>query len=639
MAKKDPMPHHIKPMLATLHAEPFDKNGWLFEVKWDGYRAIAETEQGSVRLYSRNGKSFREEYPPIVEALQKLQHECVLDGEIVALVDGRVDFHALQRYQERPVPLQYAVFDLLYLDGKDLREQPLRERKALLKKILPKSDMLLYSEGLEEKGTQSFKMMQKNNIEGMVAKDAASPYLEGKRTESWIKVKTQHSQEAIIVGYTEPRGSRKNLGALVLAVYEGKRLRYIGHSGGGFTHRELRDLCQMLSKERVAKSPVEEKVPINSPITWVKPKHVCEVSFTEWTPEGRMRHPIYKGLRPDKKPSEVVREEVKENRVSQKVRRRDGAGGRENHQQGFPRPERDTGSTKQEFTHLDKIFWPKKGYTKGDVIDYYDRMAPVILPYLKDRPLNLNRHPNGIAGKNFFQKNFTASAPDFVRTKKIWSESNNAEISYVLCQNKETLLYLANLGCIEINPWNSRIDSLDTPDYMIIDLDPGENTFDEVVVVAREVQRVLELACEKHYPKTSGKTGMHICVPLGAQYSYDDIRAFAELIATLVHRRIPALTSIERSPAKRKKKIYLDYLQNRTGQTIAAPYSVRPYPGATVSTPLEWREVKKGLDPLKFTINTIEKRVARKGDLWKPVLGRPIDLAASIRCLQKELGT
>jgi bifunctional non-homologous end joining protein LigD len=294
--------------------------------------------------------------------------------------------------------------------------------------------------------------------------------------------------------------------------------------------------------------------------------------------------------------------------------------------------------SKLEFSHLDKVFWPKEGYTKGDVIAYYEKMADIMLPYLLDRPENLNRHPNGIKGKNFFQKNITNAVPRFVKLKSIYSESNQENLRYLLCQNKETLLYLANLGCIEINPWNSRIQNLRKPDYMIFDLDPGNNTFDQLIEVAQEVHKVLDLACEEHYAKTSGKTGMHILVPLGAQYTYDEIRPLAELIARIVHEKMPKITSIERSPAKRRNKIYLDYLQNRYGQTIAAPYSIRPYPGATVSTPLQWKEVKKGLNPADFTIKTIWKRLEKKGDLWKPVLKHKVDIQESIACLQKELG-
>jgi len=294
---------------------------------------------------------------------------------------------------------------------------------------------------------------------------------------------------------------------------------------------------------------------------------------------------------------------------------------------------------KQELTltNIDKVFWPKEGYTKGDVIAYYDAMSAIILPYLKDRPENLNRHPGGIEGPNFYQKNFTYKPPQFVKTKKIWSDSNEANLNYLLCQNKETLLYLANLGCIEINPWSSRIGALDTPDWMILDLDPGTNTFEEVIVVAQAVHKYLELAGVRSFVKTSGKTGLHILVPLGAKYTYETIRDFAHLVMQMVYRDVPAITSLERNPKKRKDKIYLDYLQNSAGQTIAAPYSLRPADGATVSTPLEWKEVKNGLSPKKFTIKTIFRRLKKKGDLFSGVLGKGVDLKKAVHRLEQEL--
>ena len=644
----DPMPHDVRPMLATLVDQPFDREGWIFEMKWDGYRAIAEVEDGKVELYSRKGNSFASTYKPIVEALKSVQHDLVLDGEVIALKDGRPDFHTLQQYKESPAPLQYAIFDLLWVDGEDLRNLPLVERKARLKKVIPEHPQLLVSEHIETKGKAFFKKMQQAHIEGMLAKDGQSRYVDGARSKSWLKVKTSMEQEAIIVGYTEPRGSRKSLGALVLAVHIDGKLAYIGHSGGGFTGKELTELCKTLSKIKTEKSPLTEKVPINSPITWVKPKYVCQVRFSEWTPDGRMRHPIYAGLREDKKPAEVIKETPdqakkllkaeKNNKVSPRSEKKlqDSAKSQSARGKGQAPATPDTGL---ELSNLDKVYFPESGITKGDLIDYYRRMANTILPYLKYRPENLNRHPNGWEGKSFYQKDTKNDPPDFVRTVNIWSDSNNAELRYMVCDNVETLLYMANLGCIEINPWNSRVDSLHNPDYMIFDIDPGDhNTFEQVIRVAQEFHRVLTLACEEHYPKTSGKTGIHIYVPLKARYDYDQIRDFSQLVAQLVHRALPDITSMERSPAKRKDKIYLDYLQNRFGQTIAAPYSVRPAAGAPVSTPLEWNEVKKGLDPAKFTIKNIEKRLEKKGDLWKPVLGKGVDLAASITCLQKEVG-
>lgn len=291
----------------------------------------------------------------------------------------------------------------------------------------------------------------------------------------------------------------------------------------------------------------------------------------------------------------------------------------------------------QKFTHQDKVFWPEEGYTKGEVINYYDRISETILPYLKDRPESLNRHPDGIKGESFFQKNITQKIPDSAKTIPIKSAEKNKRgtVNYLICNNKETLLYMANLGCIEINTWTSKIGSLDKPDFMIIDLDPGTVPFNKLIEVAKVAHKVLKEACADSYIKTSGKKGLHIMVPMEGRYSYDEVRLFCELIVRRIHEKLPDLTSLERHPDKRKNKVYLDYLQNREGQTIAAPYSLRPWPGATVSTPLKWEEVKAGLTPAKFNIKTIFQRLKRYGDLWKPVIGSGIDIKKSIRCLKK----
>ena len=293
---------------------------------------------------------------------------------------------------------------------------------------------------------------------------------------------------------------------------------------------------------------------------------------------------------------------------------------------------------KVKYTNLDKVYFPDEGYTKGDVIAYYERMAEVMLPYLMDRPMVLNRHPNGIAKPSFYQKDNPNELPDFIETESIFSESNNKDIQYIVCRNSETILYMANLGCIEMNPWNSRVQNLGKPDWYVIDLDPGNNTFEQVIEVAKVTKELLDLSCEKSYVKTSGKTGIHIYIPLGGKYGYEQIREFARLIAQTVHQRIPDITSIDRDPRKRRKKIYIDFLQNRIGQTLAAPYSLRPVKGANVSAPLEWKEVRKGLTPEKFNIKSIERRLKTKGDLWDGLLEDSVNLSEAIKCLEAELG-
>ncbi len=607
-----PMPHRIRPMLATLTDEPFNRAGWLFELKWDGYRALAEVRADHVMLYSRNHKSFNERFAPLVESLRRLGREAVLDGEIVVVDDqGRSDFQLLQNYQKTGQGrLRYYVFDLLYLDGHDLRPLALRQRKALLAKVLGDLPDVLLSEHVERQGTAFFEAAVARGLEGIIAKRADSPYREGVRSPEWLKIKARQRQEAVIGGFTEPRGSRSDLGALLLGVYEGKELVYIGHTGGGFTATTLADMRARLEPLMQRACPFQTRPKANAPAHWVAPRLVCEVTFQEWTHDGKMRQPIFVGLREDKSPRAVRRE--------------------------TPQPATDA-AAEPIGTHLDKIYWPDEGYTKGDLIDYYREVAPVILPYLRDRPQSLHRHPNGIAGTSFFQKDVGKQPPpEWIQTVRVPSGSAGRKVTYLLCQDERSLLYLANLGCIEINPWNSRVGSLDKPDYLMIDLDPEAVPFTRVIEAAAAVRKALDRAGAASLCKTSGKRGLHIVVPLGARYDYEQARQFAEIVARLVTKQLPRSTSVVRSPSERQGRVYLDYLQNARGQTLAAAYSVRPVARAPVSTPLRWREVRKGLDPSRFTLKTIPGRLDRLGDLWQPVQKDGIDLADCLERLTKQ---
>jgi bifunctional non-homologous end joining protein LigD len=349
-----------------------------------------------------------------------------------------------------------------------------------------------------------------------------------------------------------------------------------------------------------------------------------------------MRHPIFLGLREDKPAIEVHREQAVSSTAAGgdaevKTHHETSVGSVAPPDKAKGKRSLDHEAFSPQLTHLNKIYWPDDHITKGRLIEYYDQIAPLILPYLKDRPESLNRFPDGITGESFYQKDMAGKAPKWARTLVIHSDSENRDLEYLLCQDKDTLLYMVNLGCIDFNPWNSRTTSLEKPDWCVIDLDPEAVGFDVVVKTARAVHNVLEELNIESYPKTSGATGLHIYIPTGARYSYDQVKMFAELIAQLVHSRVPDITSIERSPAKRQGKVYLDYLQNRHGQTLAAPYSVRPRPHATVSTPLHWDEVAAGLTPNLFTIANAPDRFSKMGDLWKPVLGRGIDLAAILK--------
>jgi bifunctional non-homologous end joining protein LigD len=615
--------HFIKPMLATLVDEPFDREDWLFEIKWDGYRAIAEVDHAQVKLYSRNGISFAERFEPVFKALAKLKHKAVIDGEIVVVDEqGRSRFQLLQNYQKTGKGnLRYFVFDLLELDGKNLRKLPLSERRAKLRKLLGKgTGVVQFSEDIETHGKAFFEVATVKGLEGIVAKKASSTYKDGHRGPEWLKIKAHGRQEAVIGGFTEPRGSRKDLGALVLGVYDGDELVYIGHGGGGIGVKGLADLRERLEALEQKSCPFRDKPKTNAPVHWVTPKLVCEVSFQEWTDDGRMRVPIYLGLREDKDPK-MVRREI-EHSAQAEERNADKS------ETAAPGSKRKA-AEEPALTHLDKIYWPKEGFTKGDMVAYYREMAPIMMPYLRDRPESLNRHPNGITGKNFFQKDVSKQPPPhWVETATI--SGGTGDLQYIVCQDEGTLLYLANLGCIEINPWNSRVGHLDNPDYLILDLDPEDIEFAEVVKAAQAVHKVLEKADIPCCCKTSGKRGLHIFVPLGARYDYDAARSFAQILATLVHNQLPETTSLLRSPSQRQHRVYLDYLQNSRGQTLAAPYSIRPAPGATVSAPLAWNEVRKGLDPAKFTIKSMPRRVAKVGDLWTPVLGKGIDLESCL---------
>jgi len=620
----------VKPMAAELADEPFDDKDWVFEMKYDGYRALASLDgNGNVLLYSRNLLSFNNAYPEIVNELEKINYEALLDGEIVIEDEkGRSHFQLLQNYKATGKgPLKYYVFDLLRLNGEDTMRLTLLQRKELLRELIRKFSFtnVFYSDHIAEKGKAFFSAAVKNKLEGIMAKNAESTYIPGKRTRSWLKIKIAHQQEAVIAGITEPKGARTLFGSLLLGVYENGNLEYIGHCGTGFDEATLKELYNKFKPYFVSQSPFPKKVNVNAKAQWLKPKFVCEVKFSEWTEDGSMRHPVFLGLREDKSPEEVKREivDIAENKKPAMKEKK-----------STDNYELKIGKVTLKLTNQNKIYFPGEGITKGDLINYYSEISSVILPYLKDRPQSMNRFPNGIQQGSFYQKDVDKKTiPEWVTTEKVYSESNKKNINYLICNDKATLIYMANLGCIEINPWNSRITNLHNPDWMVIDLDPEKIPFKEVARAAQEVRKVLDELEIESYCKTSGATGLHIYVPLAAKYDYDVVKEFAELIAHITHERLPKTTSILRLPSKRQGKVYLDFLQNRRGQTLAAPYSVRPKPGAPVSTPLEWNEVTEKLDPSAYTIKTILKRLEKKGDMWEPVIGKGVNLAKTLKAL------
>ncbi len=617
---------YIKPMLAKEVDEPFDNKEWLFEIKWDGYRAISEIKNGEVMLYSRNGNSFINSYPLVVKELKKIKHDAVLDGEIVILnEEGRPDFQKLQHYEDNTqYPICYYVFDLLALQGNFLYDQPLVKRKQLLKKLLPKNPVIRYSEHVLEKGEDFFDAAKKNNLEGIMAKKSGSHYYPGTRTNEWLKIKHHHSQEVIIAGFTQPTGARKYFGALVLGVPDNGRLKYAGHTGSGFTDSGLKEMYETLRPLVQKNSPFEERIKTNAPVTWVKPQLVCEIKFTELTNEGKMRHPIFLRLRDDKPVKEINMAPVKKTVPKSKPAAKE-----------TPNEQVKTfGKTKVSISNYNKLYFPGDGISKGMVVEYYQQMAEYILPYLKDRPQSLKRNPNGIADKGFFHKDAGEEAPSWVKSIGIYSDSAKKTIDYIICNDRQTLAYLNNLGCIELNPWNSVTKALDKPDYLIIDIDPSEkNSFEQVIETANAFKEVLQKAGAECFCKTSGATGLHIFLPMGRKYLYDQVKDFAHVLCMIVNEQLPKFTSLERNLEKRgNKRIYLDYLQNRRGQTIACAYSLRPRPGATVSMPLHWKEVKTGLSPADFTIDNALQRVKKMKDIFSGVLGKGVDIK---KCLAK----
>lgn len=647
-----------KPMLAKLSEKIINSDDWIYEAKYDGYRAISKIAGNTVEIVSRNGNSFTQKYAALTKELSTIKDDVVLDGEVVIEDSkGVSNFQMLQNFDTtKKGKLKYYVFDILYLNGHRLTEIPLIQRRELLDSFFDNYtfDNILKSDVLGD-GEKLYKKLEKKGYEGIIAKEANSLYYSGKRSDSWLKIKTSMMQEAVICGYTPPQNSRKHFGSLILGLYENDELKYIGNCGTGFTQASLKELYDDFKKLKTEKSPFKEKINnarVRGKPTWIKPTLVCNVKFQGWTQEGHMRIPVFMGLRDDKKAKDVGREKAQQ--ASLGSARDDGetlvgtgrnlsarkskSGTKKNKSTDNSDNEKiiSYGRKKVKVTNLSKIYWPKEKITKGELIEYYQRISKYILPYLKNRPLSLNRHPNGIDKPSFYQKDMDVEQiPSWVKTAEIYSKSNNANIDYLICNDEATLIYMVNLGCIEINPWHSRYHKEDYPDYLMMDLDPGEIGFKHVVdtaLVIKEICDELDISC---FCKTSGATGLHVFIPLAAKYTYDEVKTFAGLLATMTHQRLPKTTSIERSVSKRKDKIYVDFLQNRKGQTIASAYSARPKEGATVSAPLLWEEVNHKLTPKMFTIYNIEERINKVGDLWEGVLGKGISLEKVLKKIDK----
>ncbi len=655
-------PRSVEPMLAEAAETAFTRDGWLFELKLDGYRLIASKAKGEVLLLTRNGNDYTAVFPEIAKAVRALPFtECIVDGEVVVMdLQGKPSFARLQKRGRLSSPIEikraavelpatFFAFDLIAFEDFDLRPLALSARKELLLRALPKLGAVRALDHIEREGERFLAEVAVLGLEGIIAKRADAKYKSG-RTDAWQKIKAERSGDFVIVGYTDPKGGRPHLGALQLADMVGGTLSYAGRVGTGFDDRLLAELkalldpigrteppCSGPSVEPGAAPLDESAIPDTKTTTWVEPRYVCEVRFREFTPDGFLRHPTFLRMRDDKDPRDCDRqgwgfagngsEDAGDAPPVGAPARSDGA------QLPAPPPAAPVEKSVA-FSNLKKKYWPAEGYTKGDMIEYYRAAARWMLPYLKDRPLVLTRFPDGIDGKSFYQKDAPEFVPSWIRTVPVWSEDSQREIRYFVCDDVESLLYVANMGSIPMHIWASRVGSLEQTDWCVIDLDPKDAPFSDVIRTALVLREICESIKLPTYVKTTGKTGLHILIPLARQLTYAQSRTIGELLARLVIRQLADITTITRQVMKRGDKVYLDYLQNRHGQTIVAPFSVRPLPGATVSMPLEWHEVNESLDPRNFTIKNAIERLEKLGsDPVHGVLEEVPDLMAVLQRL------
>jgi bifunctional non-homologous end joining protein LigD len=624
-ARAAEMPDAVEPMKAAIADRPPQGDDWLFEIKWDGVRAIAFIENEEVRLQGRSGLRTERQYPELAVIPHHLAaRQAVLDGEIAVLDPKGVSrFHLIQpriansdpnavAHLVRSTPVVYFAFDLLFLDGYDLRGVPLETRRELLEQVLEPGTVVRISEVFRGAGDALLDAARENGLEGVVAKHARSLY-EPRRSSEWRKIKIVTEQEFVIGGFTEPQGDRDHFGSLVLGIHKDGKLHWVGNVGTGFDHKMLAHLAARLKPLITTKCPFAERPKPDRGMTWVKPELVCQVKFTHWTPDERLRAPVFLGLRNDVAAPEVGREAPAELLAASA---KDASLTVDGHA--------------LKFTNLKKLYYPDDGISKGDVLNYYNGIADLILPHLVDRPLSLKRYPNGIKEEFFFQKDTPESYPSWLRTELLDG------INYVLAEDRASLLYLVNLGCIDQNPAMSRVGSIENPDFVLIDLDPQECPFDMIVEAALLVKKLLDEIGLAGYPKTTGGDGMHIYIPLEAVYTFEEARQFAELISRLLVHQRPQMFTTPRSVAKRQRnRVYFDWMQIGSTKTISAPYVPRAYPGAPVATPLEWSEVAPGLNPKQFHMRNARERFAEKGDLFRGVLENPQDLYEALGRLEK----
>lgn len=624
----EPRPPHgppftVKPMLASA-GEAFNRAGWLFEVKYDGYRVLIERDGAAVTLRSRNGLDLTANFPDIVRLVRHLPYPLfTLDGEaVVQDANGRPSFALLQQRAKvrdarlltrlaRELPITYYAFDLPQALGYDLRDVPLSERKGLLRALLPSAGVLRFSDHVAEQGVKAYAGMRQLGLEGIVGKRADSPY-RGGRSKDWVKVRTQRTGDFVIVGWVPAKSNANDVGALALAEYRGACLAYCGRVGsglGGTARRELKGLLGGLGKGTAL---VEDKA-----VHWVTGELVCEVSFQEYSLSGHIRQATFLRLRDDKPP-------------------RDCAGAF-----GDVQPIETAADAAPDVavTNRDKTFFPEQGRTKGDLVDYYERVAPWMLPYLRERPLVLTRFPDGIHGKSFYQRDAPDFAPEWVKRASLWTDTEQRDIDYFMAENAASLKYFANLGAIPIHAWHSRINDLAHPDWCVLDLDPKAAPFEHVIGAAKEIRDLLEELALPGYLKTSGASGLHVLVPLARRLTHEQSRTLAELLARVVVARRPETCTITRLVRQRGGKVYIDYLQNRHGQLIVAPFSARAEPAASVSMPVRWSELNGRLKNANFHIGNAVARLKRLGDPMRRVLTDQPDLEAAVARLAKLTAT
>ncbi len=627
-----------EPMLAETREQPFSKPGWLFELKLDGYRVRAARQAGEARLVTRNGHDIAPAFPEIARALAALPYEgLIVDGELVVPDEaGRPSFQRLQnrakvsraldvRRGAVESPAVLYVFDVLAFGGYDVRPLPLERRKALLEQIVPRVGPIKYLSHFEKDGEALYEQVVKLGLEGVVAKKADSPYRAG-RSPNWLKIRADRTDDFVVVGFTRPKGSRSGFGALDLGAYENGKLVYAGRVGSGFTAAQLKEVSAVLERGVRPAPAFSGPVPQDPGHTWVEPALVVEVRYKEWTDEGLLRQPVFVRFRDDKPVTEIAKK---------------GEGRGERDVEVPPESTSPISPLPREvkFSNLEKVFWPDEGYTKGDLIEYYRAVSQWMLPYLADRPLVLTRFPDGITGKSFFQKDAPEYAQAFVRTVTIWSEDSQRELDYFVCDDQSSLLYIANMAAILLHVWSSRVATLEAPDWCILDLDPKEAPFTDVVTVAKRVRALCDDIGLPTGIKTSGSTGLHVLIPLGRQVTYEQSRTLGGLLARVIAAELPEIATVTRQVQKRDGKVYLDYVQNGHGRLLVAPFSARPLPGAPVSMPLAWSEVTPKLDIRKFTIVNAPARMKKlKDDPLRAVLEGKPDLVSALEKLHARLG-